>query len=278
MDKKLIKNIAIATKTIRKKYKAIKAGIGERESILEDTFKSITVPLKSIAENKAPSTPPLPPKVEKRFMEEEEESEEDFKDAEQSTPKRRAFLSKSLPDFKQNSLSEKYLGYLLNESSLLDTIYGVRAEGTDSFRIGSSIFEFISDSNDFMIDKQLYRGTPGLYQLIFLKQPKAYSEDINEYKNILEQTNAYRRNYRPQAQINGSKSKKYSQIISKLIPKGKGLMKTPSSKYNHIYWNDPNELVSRLQLLHASQASGNNSHHNEIQSILEELREADIIH
>ena len=55
MDKKFIKNIAIATKTIRKKYKAIKAGIGERESILEDTFKSITVPLKSIAENKAPS-------------------------------------------------------------------------------------------------------------------------------------------------------------------------------------------------------------------------------
>ena len=326
MNEKLIENITKATKAIRKKYKAIKAGIGERESILEDTFKSITAPLNSIVEtNKkiklAPLAPlqlssssPSPPSPSplqtstvnpskpgcstNKFKEEEEEEENDegsedediFKDAEQSfssTPKRRTFLSKSLPlDMKQNSayLSKKYLGYLKNESSLLDTTYGVRTVvatygGSQNFHIGSSNFEFVNGSNDFMIDKQLYRGTPGLYQLIFLKYPKAYNkrEDIIVYKQILERTNAYRRNYTPYAQIHGNRSKKYVQIISKLIPKGKGLMQIPKSKYNHIYWNDPNELVSRLQLLHASQAAGNNSHKNEILSILEELREANII-
>ena len=278
MDENLIKNISKATKTIRKKYNAIKAGIGERESILEDAFKSITGPLKSIAkETKSKQTP-----KESTFKEEEEEEseeeEEDFKDAEESFSS--IPTSTSLPD----QLSNKYLGYLLNESSLLDTVYGVRTiqttyGGSQRFGIGSSSFEFINDSNDFMIDDELYKGTPGLYQLIFLKYPKAYDkkEDIDEYKKILKRTNVYRRNYKPNGQILGNRSKKYLQIISKLIPKGKGLMQIPSDKYNHIYWNDPNELVSRLQLLYASRAAGNSSHNNEIQAIIEELREADFI-
>jgi hypothetical protein len=44
-----------------------------------------------------------------------------------------------------------------------------------------------------------------------------------------------------------------------------------------IYWDDPNELVERLHLLIASQAAGNFNHRNEIISIIEELREANII-
>ena len=43
------------------------------------------------------------------------------------------------------------------------------------------------------------------------------------------------------------------------------------------YWDDPNELVDRLQLLAASYQAGNKSHTNEILSILEELREAYLI-
>lgn len=44
-----------------------------------------------------------------------------------------------------------------------------------------------------------------------------------------------------------------------------------------MYWDDPNELVDRLRLLIASQSAGHTGHNNEIISIIEELREANII-
>lgn len=44
------------------------------------------------------------------------------------------------------------------------------------------------------------------------------------------------------------------------------------------YWNDPNELVDRLRLLIASTNAGHEGHENEIESIIEELREENIIY
>lgn len=43
------------------------------------------------------------------------------------------------------------------------------------------------------------------------------------------------------------------------------------------YWDDPNELCARLQLLMASQSTGNSNHGQEINSIIQELREQNII-
>jgi len=43
------------------------------------------------------------------------------------------------------------------------------------------------------------------------------------------------------------------------------------------YWDDPNELIERLRLLLAYESVGNTNHKNEIISIIEELREANII-
>jgi len=47
-------------------------------------------------------------------------------------------------------------------------------------------------------------------------------------------------------------------------------------KMYYVNWDDPYELVDRLQVLAASYQAGNTSHTNEIMSILEELREADL--
>lgn len=44
------------------------------------------------------------------------------------------------------------------------------------------------------------------------------------------------------------------------------------------YWDDPNELVERLRLLVSSKSAGHSAHNNEILSIIEELREANIIY
>ena len=44
-----------------------------------------------------------------------------------------------------------------------------------------------------------------------------------------------------------------------------------------MYWDDPNELVDRLRLLISSTTAGHNNHNNEIISLIEELKEANII-
>lgn len=44
------------------------------------------------------------------------------------------------------------------------------------------------------------------------------------------------------------------------------------------YYDDPNELVERLMLLVSSKSAGNTNHDQEINSIVEELRERNIIH
>lgn len=111
---------------------------------------------------------------------------------------------------------------------------------------------------------------------------------------MLSHTSAHRKNFqRDGAIIRTASTPKYSKVISKLFPLGKtrgaGVIRKPQLKYkvinksndsnnvNYTYWDDPNELVARLRLLMASQAAGHTAHDNEIVSIVEELREANII-
>lgn len=99
------------------------------------------------------------------------------------------------------------------------------------------------------------------------------------YKDIILKTNAHKRYYHPKRQVDGSKSLKYKEIIAPLIdPQGHGmLMEYNDNPINYVYWDDPNELVERLRLLVASKEAGHKGHINEINSIIEELQEANII-
>lgn len=67
-------------------------------------------------------------------------------------------------------------------------------------------------------------------------------------------------------------------------PYGSGLINLNTKEFHNndktssnvfTYWNDSNELVSRLRLLVSS--AGHTGHNNEIISIIEELREANVI-
>ena len=58
---------------------------------------------------------------------------------------------------------------------------------------------------------------------------------------------------------------------------GSGLYKDVLPQTQLVYYDDPNELVTRLNLLVSSQSVGNTGVNNEIISILEELRERNII-
>ena len=76
---------------------------------------------------------------------------------------------------------------------------------------------------------------------------------------------------------------KFKNFISKFLNiQGKGLPSYMIARKNnvpidYIYYDDVNEIVDRLRLLIASKSAGNNNHTNEIMSILEELREANVI-
>ncbi|KAE9522431.1 hypothetical protein AGLY_017190 [Aphis glycines] len=58
--------------------------------------------------------------------------------------------------------------------------------------------------------------------------------------------------------------------------KGSGLHKDVIPQTQLVYYDDPNELVTRLNLLTSSQSIGNTGVNNEIISILEELREREV--
>ncbi|XP_015124944.1 uncharacterized protein LOC107046755 [Diachasma alloeum] len=171
------------------------------------------------------------------------------------------------------------------EKRELDTDFGVRFLKKD-MKIGDSEVTF--QGNSMILKDQEYTLTPGLIELIFKKSPNMNlitETDKHIYGNIIRSTNAHRMYYKPTGALRTSSSLKYQNIIVNLIePKtGKALphhmiASIKPRKMDYVYWDDPNELVDRLRLLMASQSAGNMSHTNEIMSIMEELREAEIIY
>lgn len=168
---------------------------------------------------------------------------------------------------------------ITNSSKLIDSTYGVYYDNeTSNYKIGNSVFKLIG--NNFQINEEKCVGTDGLYQLLFLKTPETYSKnDLTEYGKILKTSSAHKRNFDANGQTKGTNTSKYRTIIKPLIHHtGSGLMNLPKQNVDYVYWNDANEMVERLRLLLSSQQAGNNSHTNEILSIMEELRESNIIY
>lgn len=112
-----------------------------------------------------------------------------------------------------------------------------------------------------------YRNTPGLKQLLFKKDVNlnlVTDSDMQNYKSILLDTNAHRRDYEPSKPIKSNKGLKCLQVIKPLFKlkntvheKGLPLLKKWRKNIDLVYWDDPNELVERLKLLIASKDAGN---------------------
>ncbi|CAG9759606.1 unnamed protein product [Ceutorhynchus assimilis] len=183
---------------------------------------------------------------------------------------------------------------------------------TNNFFLGSSQIPVNLINKDIKVLDILYPGTPGLYELLFKKEPVGYKKaDLDNYMDILTRTNAYRRNNNPNEQVQGNSSVKYVTIIGPylykkgitksktIIPRpvfekpvapyraakktgvariGKGLiLKRNKKSTDYVYWDNVNELVNRLRILLASKTAGHNGYRNEIISIIEELKEAKVI-
>lgn len=207
----------------------------------------------------------------------------------------------------------EYIKKVKKFDSDIDSTYGVRLV-SKIYMIGDSPIKF--DDDDIVIIKnKKYSNTHGLYELLFMKKPNKHiytQDDLVFYKEIGINTNLFKRHYLPDAYINGNNSFKYTSIISKLINSEKKknisknssktggsngssllkklknytkkkiqfkdlLMNVEMGKPSLVYWNNVNELVDRLRLLVSSELAGNNSLNNEIISIIEELKEENLI-
>ena len=185
-------------------------------------------------------------------------------------------------------IAHKYMSLLLDadEKKEIDHVYGIYFDNHE-MRLGNKRFDIDKD-DAILIGDVRYKGTPGLYELIFMRRPDeiVYTEDdLHKYKSILMATNAHKSKYDAQGHLKGNKGGKYKHIIAPLMKveskkSGRGMpraMTLTGNKVDYVHWDDPNELVDRLRLLDASRQAGNNAHDNEILSIIEELREAGII-
>lgn len=176
----------------------------------------------------------------------------------------------------------------------------------EKFFIGDSELKFVGP--DILIQEVTYKGTPGLYELIFKKTPLGYKpKDADDYSDIIRRTNAIHKENKFDAAIRKFPNDirdKYDFIIKPRMEsrpqfrsriaslpdslvrgvltrskKGKGMtmMNYSRNPIDYKYFDDYNELINRLRLLIASQSAGNTGHNNEIVSIIEELREGGII-
>lgn len=188
------------------------------------------------------------------------------------------------------SENEDVSSWSLSPNSFKNVPYGVREE-RGKFRLGSH--RVIINDKGFFIAGRHYNSTAGLKELLFKTVPNlplVTECDKQNYKQMLIDTNAHRRDNDPKKPIKSNKGRKYLEVIRPLfkkvrnesdnsLPSGEGLplMKTWRKNVDLVYWDDPNELVERLKLLIASRDAGNTGLDNEIISIIEELQEGGYI-
>ena len=125
-----------------------------------------------------------------------------------------------------------------------------------------------------------------------VKTPSQFK--LKEFDNFLSSSSAKRRNIINDSTISNepfdfsslTNSPKFEEpptdqlfkfSLSPTVKKGSGLYKDVIPHTQLVYYDDPNELIDRLNLLTSSRNAGNTGVNNEIISIIEELRERNII-
>lgn len=160
-------------------------------------------------------------------------------------------------------------------------VFGARIEN-NALKIGSSELIF-DDSDNIIINNKVFKGTPGLFELVFNTNPKQFSKkDLSNFKNICMETNVHRINYSQNKPIYRNTSKKYKHIILRLFPprKKKSVSEINLKTANQsdvLYYNDINDLVDRMRLLHDVKNAGHTGVDNEMIALVNELKRRNVI-
>ena len=192
-------------------------------------------------------------------------------------------LMNNIPSYATPYVQKFFTGKWTSKKTL-DKIYSPKMSSNNKITLGNKSFGF--DGRYVYVGAKKFPSTKGLWDLLFLEAPTGYTEeDLKQYAEIVKYTNVAYHGYSKTNHLNTFHSK-YKNVLKKIV--GRNAAKEGMGVFNKVlpksamisyeYWNDPNELVNRLQLLHASSMSGHTGHINEINSILEELKEAGYIY
>ncbi|CAG9773462.1 unnamed protein product [Ceutorhynchus assimilis] len=115
-------------------------------------------------------------------------------------------------------VAQEYVDRYYKQSDEIDHSYGLKHDmKTDDWSMGSKKVNFLPN-RDIKVGAVSYKGTQGLYDLLFLKKPIYQTEDDKlQFTDILNRTNVHRRDFDPSKQVKGSTSSKYRQFVKPLV-------------------------------------------------------------
>lgn len=263
MEKNLKKQIVKAASAVKRKVEIIKDAKNTNNMALETIFKPLTDPLKLIAnknntvvhgeeqdhnhrqkKNKNSENEDnylSSESSDANISEEEPNSENEFYEKSNKTLideheshniSDDSFKSlQSSPSIKNQSIS-----WSTSSEIMKDIPFGIRHERGKLMLGKVRVFD---NGSILKIGNRSFKKTVGLKELLFKKTPNIdllSQEDLQNYKLILMDTNAHRRNYDPSKPINSNKGFKYMHIIKPLfkfsrnvttstesLPEGKGI-------------------------------------------------------
>ena len=165
--------------------------------------------------------------------------------------------------------------YLKLDDKVRDRTFGInKIDG--HHHIGDT--HVIIHKNNIIIDNEKFMGTPGLWDLIMLKEPpKNYSnKEFKDYVKILRKTHVFHQDNNPNNPYpKSSKGYKWNKILGPIwsyrgveLSLGEGVVIMPS---------DPNVLLERFDLLRASLKAGHTNVVNEMVSICDELKRQGVL-
>lgn len=303
----VVPSIIKAREIIRKKFNTFRRGEAETGEALEKIFKPIVTPLNAVLTSKGKTGEPTishaesPVKKEDSAVNKSEEDGDDDDDVVGEATREDEEFDRTQEDEENKPTTEEAFTNRLDTTDFVDeygpvvgsfiedlrlhpkrydSIYGVRLTSDGNLMVGARQVSFDNRGN-LQVDGEVFRQSPGFLQLLFLKEPRDYTKrDEKKYKRLLAKTYALHPSYDSSRPPRASRSKKYQQVIKKIYPPatrvrktGKGVFVEAPERVAWVHWNDPNELVNRLEILVASRRAGHSGHTREILSIEEELRE-----
>ena len=159
-----------------------------------------------------------------------------------------------------------------------DKYFGIRGKIDQGYQLGNKKIEVDANKN-IHVDGIVYKGTPGLWNLIFEVNPKVYTdEDWHNYKDLVIQTDlinhptGVNQNSRPQ------QTKKYQLIKRALEEQNEELDESKKEDGEkdgegiHFLPSSIKALFEKLKLLVAEFIAGNTTTRNEIVAVLDQLR------
>ena len=282
----LIKDFIETRKRIKDNFIARKVGESEYQTGLTKLFKPVTDTQKTTAKEITEAQKATAEKFTSELL--------PIKEGIEELPTK--LLKKVFPSIEFKASDIINFGPLAVDSLLkaftkkdIDKFYGIYAED-GNFKIGDK--KITIEKDNIIIDDITFVGTPGLWELITLKNPENYTEeDLTNYQRLVILTNtAYRNNNPFQNYPKQSRGIKWKNIIKPIWekikkeeykefvePEDDDPQPGPSGTGLKILPSDPNALINRFDLLFSSQKAGHTGVRNEIVAILDELKRQKVI-